>query len=624
MSVVLGNRFELMEAIDEGGMSRVYTAWCRKTKKVVAIKVLRKELSDNPVYIKAFRKEAYTVMRLHHRNIVRILDIGNSQGYKYIAMEYIDGPTLKRKIEEEGPLPLELCVELAEKLCGALDYAHHRGIIHKDLKPANILLREDGEPILTDFGIAEEMDEEKKREEVFGSVRYFSPEQAKGEPVDHRTDIYSLGIILYEMTTGRLPFEGEDNLSIALKHLHMQPREPRELNPEIPESLNRIILKAMAKDRENRYSSIAAMQRDLAICLEEPNGEYVSLPGEYEKTPATERRSRRMRRLGIGLALGGLVALVAVVCISLFGSMGQLNSDNKEIYMPTLTEHTMEEAKGIMDKLGIALEITYEPNAQILRGYVVSQKPEPGTVLEKGDRVSIVVSSGIEVTSGMPGILGMSEEEARAAIDKIKVEGIRVVVLYEVSAQDKPGAVIQQQPAEGEPLEPGSVVTFVVNSEADAAAGISVPNLTGETMEAAVTSAKQAGFTSVWIYPVAGQFQEYQVLEQTPGYDHTGAVGQRMELTVQEAASGKNLTGTLELPAEAAEECQITLTVSYAVGGVECEFVAFQEAFPSREALEEKYGEELPYSVKVRPAEENAPKKLNIYIDGDLLRQQDL
>ena len=181
MSVVLGNRFELMEAIDEGGMSRVYTAWCRKTKKVVAIKVLRKELSDNPVYIKAFRKEAYTVMRLHHRNIVRILDIGNSQGYKYIAMEYIDGPTLKRKIEEEGSLPLELCVELAEKLCGALDYAHHRGIIHKDLKPANILLREDGEPILTDFGIAEEMDEEKKREEVFGSVRYFSPEQAKGE-----------------------------------------------------------------------------------------------------------------------------------------------------------------------------------------------------------------------------------------------------------------------------------------------------------------------------------------------------------------------------------------------------------------------------------------------------------
>ncbi len=624
MSIVLNNRFELQEAIDEGGMSIVYRAWCRKTKSIVAVKVLRPEFADNPVYVRAFRQEAYTVAKLHHRNIVHIIDVGVWEKYRYLAMEYVSGSTLKKKIEEEGHFSVEECVNMGLTLCNALNYAHHKGIIHKDLKPANILLNLEGEPILTDFGIAEEMSEVKEKEkEVFGSVHYFSPEQAKGDPVDRRTDIYSMGIILYELATGQLPFTGEDNLSIALKHLHMRPVEPRELNPEIPESLNRIILKAISKNREDRYASAADMFRDLEICLVQKDGKYIELSNEYEyRFEQHALHSRRMRVLGLALSLTGVVALFLVIFFSIFGSLGIFTGE-KTIYMPTLTERTLSEAKKVMEELDIDLEVSYEPNVQVQRGYVVSQDPETGAVLKKGDTVSVVVSSGATYAKSMPNLVGLTQEQAMAELDALDMPDLHIDVLSEQSDKDEPGAVIQQQPAPEEPVDKDTNVTIVINVKG-AAAQINVPNLVGQDMRQAVSKAKQAGFTSVWLYPTERDAEPYKVLDQSPTIKELSLTNTVMKLMVQPPKSGKNVSGSLAWREKVQKNSTITVTISYKIDDTLCEFAVFDESFKDDADFQEKYNGKIMYALKVENAHLEEVKKLTVYVNGQAAHTENI
>ena len=270
---ILGNRYEILEKIGEGGMSEVYKARCNKLNRFVAVKILKESLANNEEIVEKFKKEATAIAALSDNNIVNVLDVGTQDNINYIVMELVKGKTLKELIVEFGKMNYETAVKIGIQVAKALDCAHKNGIIHRDVKPQNILVTEDGVIKVTDFGIAKSSGSKTltNSSTVMGSAHYFSPEQAKGSFLDVRTDLYSLGVVLYEMTTGRLPFDAESPVTVALKHIQEEPIPPKQINSKIPESLNNLILKAMSKDPNKRYQTARELINDLQKIKDDPN-----------------------------------------------------------------------------------------------------------------------------------------------------------------------------------------------------------------------------------------------------------------------------------------------------------------------------------------------------------------
>ncbi len=402
-------RYRLLRLVAEGGTSFVFCAEDKEDRdSVVAIKVLKQEFAKDPDYLKAFNKEVELLSRLDHRNIVKVRAAGKRSTLKYFAMDFIEGVTLKSALRE-GTLSLEEKLSIAVKICGALQYAHKKGVIHKDIKPENILLTADMEPIISDFGIAvEKKMMEDTNSEVFGTVPYFSPEQARGERTDVKTDIYSMGVILYEMFCGVLPFTGNDSVSIALKHLHQIPAEPKSLVPDLPESLNRIILKALRKQKLKRHASMKALQNDLEAALLEPDGKYVF--GYRDKEDLSGARRSAASVAAITAAVTVAAAMFLVVLLGFLGVFSANSS--RQVYMPSLTGKPLEEVEEALDNLGLNAAYTYEQNVQVSANHVVSQLPDMGTLVYKGDTVKIVLSSGNRVLKEFPNLLGFTEAAA--------------------------------------------------------------------------------------------------------------------------------------------------------------------------------------------------------------------
>ena len=270
---ILGNRYEIEEKIGEGGMSIVYKARCNKLNRYVAVKVLKKEMSDNEDIVNKFKREATAIAALSDNNIVNILDVGSQDDINYIVMEYVKGKTLKELIKQFGKLNYETAITIAIQIAKALECAHKNNIIHRDVKPQNILVTEEGLIKVTDFGIAKSTSSATltNTTTIMGSAHYFSPEQAKGTLVDNRTDLYSLGVVLYEMVTGKVPFEADSPVTIALKHIQEEVVPPKQINSKIPESLNKLIIKAMEKDPGMRYQNARDIINDLQKIKEDPN-----------------------------------------------------------------------------------------------------------------------------------------------------------------------------------------------------------------------------------------------------------------------------------------------------------------------------------------------------------------
>lgn len=271
--MLLGDRYELLEKVGEGGMAIVYKARDRKLNRFVAVKVLKDSFKENEEIIRKFKKEAQAIATLSDPNIVNVLDVGNQDDMNYIVMEFIEGKTLKKIIQERGHLPNEVAIRIAIKVASALACAHKNNIVHRDIKPHNILVTAEGVVKVTDFGIAKSMDSSTlaHTNTIMGSAHYFSPEQAKGSYIDFRTDIYSLGVVIYEMTTGKVPFDGDSAVTVALKHIQDNVTPPKEINPEIPEGLNQLILKCMAKNPDERYDSVVDLKMDLERVKDNPN-----------------------------------------------------------------------------------------------------------------------------------------------------------------------------------------------------------------------------------------------------------------------------------------------------------------------------------------------------------------
>ena len=465
---ILGNRYEIIEKVGNGGMATVYRAEDKVLKRNVAVKVLKDEFTTDEEFIKRFEIEAQSAARLTHPNIVSIYDVGSEDNFYYIVMELIRGKTLKEIIvEERGPLPWKWSVNVAIQIASALEMAHKNNIIHRDIKPHNIIITEDGIAKVTDFGIAKAVSNSTITAfgTTIGSVHYFSPEHARGGFTDAKSDLYSLGVVMYEMVTGRVPFDADTPVSVALKHMQEEPEEPIELNPNLPSAVNRIIMKALKKDTTLRYQTATEMLADLRQALKRPNGDFVD-DRDYDATARTQKinidlyrnvaeednRKRNGKKDNKFIAfikrhkvLSAFIGLILLFAISLGGTLAFLNITNPaEVELPEVVGMSKEEAQKTVEDLKLVFEVSSEEyNKDVPEGYIISQDPTyiADYNVKEGSSIKVVVSKGQEKTT-VPKVVGMTKEEA---VDALEEANLKAEIIEETSKTVEEGYVISQE-----------------------------------------------------------------------------------------------------------------------------------------------------------------------------------
>ena len=466
---LLGNRYEIIEKIGSGGMATVYKAKCHVLNRYVAVKILRDEFTTDEEFIKRFEVEAQSAASITHPNIVSVYDVGVDGNLYYIVMELIKGKTLKEIIvEEKGPLPWKWSVNIATQIASALEIAHKNHIIHRDIKPHNIIITEDGVAKVTDFGIAKAVSNSTITAfgTTIGSVHYFSPEHARGGFTDEKSDLYSLGVVMYEMLTGKVPFDADTPVSIALKHMQEDPKPPIELNPNIPSAVNDIIMKALRKDTNLRYQNATAMLLDLKRALKEPNGDFVD-DNDYAEDFPTQRistidieneriSSNRAQKNGkkpnkfvefikTHKALSAIIGLILLFIITIGATIGISNATRpKDVAIPNLVGKTVDEAKKILEENKLTYveeESTY--NTEYEAGQIISQTPPfvEGRKIKQKTEVKVVVSLGTEKTK-VPKLKGLTKQEAEDAADEAK---IKLEFVEEISKTVEAGIIIKQE-----------------------------------------------------------------------------------------------------------------------------------------------------------------------------------
>ena len=479
---LLGNRYEIIEKIGSGGMATVYKAKCHVLNRYVAIKILRDEFTTDEEFIKRFEVEAQSAASITHPNIVSVYDVGVDGNLYYIVMELIKGKTLKEIIiEEKGALPWKWSVNIAIQIASALETAHRNHIIHRDIKPHNIIITEDGVAKVTDFGIAKAVSNSTITAfgTTIGSVHYFSPEHARGGYTDAKSDLYSLGVVMYEMLTGRVPFDADTPVSIALKHIQEEPKPAIEVNPNIPKAVNDVIMKSLKKDATLRYQNATEMLIDLRRALKDPNGDFVD-NGEYRGDSPTQRIStieleekqpkgtnKKKNKFGEFVknhkVLVSIIGLIFLFVISLGGTIGIAGLTRaKEVAIPNLVGKTVDEAKQILkDNKLIYVENGSEYNTEYEEGQIISQDPKfvDGRKIKENVEVKVVVSLGTEKTK-VPVLKGITKEEAEKAAKEAK---IKLEIVEEVSKTVAAGVVIKQETDPETEVNAGDTVKIYVS-----------------------------------------------------------------------------------------------------------------------------------------------------------------
>ena len=571
---VFDDRYEVVRKLGSGGFADVFLANDRLLGRQVALKVLSNRYAHDEQFVERFRREASNAAGLNHPNIVQIYDRGEAEGTYYIAMEYLEGRTLKEVIVKYAPLSSDLLVSVAVQIVEALRFAHRRDVIHRDIKPQNIIIDNDGRVKVTDFGIARAGSASTMTAagSILGTAHYFSPEQAQGQPVEAASDLYSLGVVMYEMATGTLPFDGDNPVSIAMKHVHDMPPAPRTLNPAIPENLEAVILRSLGKRPVDRYLTAQAMLDDLRRVQQ---GEPVVAPSGFTEevtrvmAPAvvaaaagaagqaqatqvrrrppdmlgpvieSEERPGRPRSVWPWVLVIVLIVALAAAAYVILTNWSTGTAEMKTV--PGVVGHSEADAQAQITAAGFKYEKAGTlPSADVVAGDVARQDPEQNTKLEKGKTVSYWISSG-EGKVEVPPVTNMSQVAAAA---KLGALGFQVVSKPEVNADVPVGTVLRQNPEAGKKVDAGSTVTITV---AAATNTVKVPPLGSMTQENAVALLNSMGLLST-VEAVDSALPGGTVVDQDPKSGTEVQPG----ATVKVFVSNAPVATTVKVPAVAA------------------------------------------------------------------------
>ena len=579
---MLDNRYEILEKIGNGGMATVYKAKCHVLNRYVAIKILRDEFTTDSEFIKRFNTEAQSAASLTHPNIVSIYDVGNEDNLYYIVMELIQGKTLKEIINEDGMLSWKWSVNIAIQIASALETAHKHNIIHRDIKPHNIIITEDGMAKVTDFGIAKAVSNSTITAfgTTIGSVHYFSPEHARGGYTDAKSDLYSLGIVMYEMLTGKVPFDADTPVSVALKQVQEEPVEPIKLNDKIPISVNRIILKAMQKEPALRYQSATEMLTDLRLALKKPDDDFVVLASKNDDSPTQKvptiyelemekNNDKNAPKIGEEGHKDGKIGkmraffkkhpvlktlTIILICILLFvivmfSTIKILNSSRPaQAQIPELvwqhshTRLTKEAAENLLKEAGFTdYEFQEEYSEEVEAGYVISQDPvfQDNYKINLNQKITILVSKGQKMITIPKKLVGKNIEDVKKSLDELEAK-------YEVTEVNDEkvasGVLLSIDPEEGEEIAATETIKLTV-SKGSAYKDITVKNVVGKSEEDAKNQLKTDGFTSVEVeYEENSNKSDGVVLEQSISAGKTVKENETIVLTVNKLPKEANVT----------------------------------------------------------------------------------
>jgi eukaryotic-like serine/threonine-protein kinase len=577
---LLGGRYELDGVIGRGGMAEVYRARDLRLDRVVAIKTLRSDLARDPTFQARFRREAQSAASLNHPSVIAVYDTGedtlDNNPVPYIVMEYVEGRTLRDVLQEEHRLSPDRALQMTDGILRALDYSHRGGIVHRDIKPANVMLTTSGEVKVMDFGIARALADSAATmtatAQVIGTAQYLSPEQARGERVDARSDIYSTGCVLYELMTGRPPFQGDSPVAIAYQHVREEPIPPSQLDPSIPQSANAIVMKALTKDANYRYQSAAEMRADIqrasqgmpvsAPTMAMNAGTQVMQGGPrtqamrpsstmgYDLPPVNYADAERDEGNGKKIALFALVGVLAVGAIialyMILSGGGGSGANSNEVTMPgDIVGSDQTTAKQELVGMGFAesnIKITHKTDDSADRGQVLDVDPAPQTKIEKAKlpttQVTLTVSSG-KPRVRVPSVKGRSEDDAKSAIEGA---GLKAGSTQSMASTTVPkGSVVKTDPAAGSSVEKGSEVTLYVSSGPGKTL---VPYEVGKSVDEAKADLRNHGFRySINYTDVPAGQPDGRVMQQTPSEGETANRGSTVTLTVSRAQEQQPPTG---------------------------------------------------------------------------------
>lgn len=554
---MLDNRYELLELIGSGGMANVYKAKCHRLNRMVAVKILKSDLAENAEFRRRFRDESQAVAQLSHANIVSVYDVSTSGDTEYIVMELINGITLKQYMERRGQMDWREALHFSTQIMRALAHAHSRGIIHRDIKPQNIMVLRDGSVKVADFGIACLADAAQTlTQEALGSVHYISPEQARGDRIDARSDIYSSGVVLYEMLTGRLPFEGDSAVSVAIQHLSSVPLSPRDINENVPEALELICMKAMNPNVDRRYGSAEEMLEDLETFRKDPStsmehirtelhekedieptqaiptAEVASVMRKKKQTDDEPAQEGKLNKKLLFSIVGGFAALLILI-FAAFRIFGGFNESSKGSYeVPEILGYTVEQAENLPGVKGVfKIEVLgSKPSDKYQVGQIVEQDPTKGHSRKNNLTIKVYICAE-EEKYYMPNVIGYDSREAKLQLENMGIQ-LHVTIQESFDDQVPTGQVIKTTPtAESELKKGNSVMLFV--SKGKEVKPVTVPSFIGLDADAAAQQAANIGLS-------VGQYQ----------------------LTYSDSAAGKVIDQSISVNSTVDEGTTIIFTVS--------------------------------------------------------------